>query len=229
MTAYRIDSMNDNYVTPVKEALPIFNTDDSWMIPAATSVIAKAYLNNRKIFNYENIYYSSEPPEQILGKSNPIKEPCIIFRLQSVKDNSFSGYQLRAISDKSKLRYSTLSVTKSYYDASAGMTPRIIVEGIFDALSCEGAIAILGAQNAIAGGDNIWFLDQEPHNKNIVDTMNKLISANEKICLLPREFRGMDANNMLKSGMSRSDVRSLVLANTFQAMSAKLEMIRWTE
>ena len=229
MTAYRIDSMNDKHVAPVKEVLPIFNTDDSWLIPASKSVIGKAYLNSRNIFNYENIFYSSEPPEQILGKSNSIKGPCIVFKLQSVKDDSFSGYQLRAISDKSKIRYSTLSVTKSYYDASGGITPRIIVEGIFDALSCGGAIAILGAQNALTSGDNIWFLDQEPHNKDIVKTMNKLIAKDEKICLLPKEFRGMDANNMLKSGMTRSDIRSLVLANMFQGMAAKLEMIRWME
>ena len=229
MTAYRIDSVNDNYVAPVKEVLPVFNTDDSWMTPASKSVIAKAYLNNRKIFNYENIYYSSEPPEQILGKNNPIKEPCIVFKLKSVKDDSFSGYQLRAISDKNKLRYSTLSVTKSYYDNSVGMTPRIIVEGVFDALSCDGAIAILGAQNAATSGDNVWFLDQEPHNKDIVNTMNKLIANGESICLLPKRFRLMDANNMLNSGMTSADVRQLVLSNRFDGMAAKLEMLRWME
>jgi hypothetical protein len=196
-----------------------------WYRPASESIVAVEYLRSRGITSTNDIFYTSSAPSEIIGKKNGLAgEPCLVFSLKSLKDQCFSGYQLRAVS-QSKLRYSTLCYEKSYYGEMVDAP--ILVEGIFDALSCKNSVAILGSGNSFSVKDSIWFLDQEPHNKEIVKKMKKLIEAGEKVCMLSKEFLGLDSNDMLKSGMSSEQVEALVRSKSYSGGMAKIKLLEW--
>lgn len=215
----------DNLMKPEysqSEPEPIANPVQNQFIDASESFIAMAYLKSRGITDPTGIQYSSEPPAEIVGKSNPLREPCMVFPLKSIVDDSFSGYQLRCIGSN-QLRYATFCIGKSYFGTRSEVP--ILVEGVFDALSIRNGLAILGASNS--GFSGIWFLDQEPHNKEIVKMFAKLIKNGQTVALLPKDFRGSDANDMLKSGMSPTEIESLVRANSYSGAMAQLKLVEW--
>jgi hypothetical protein len=107
-----------------------------------------------------------------------------------------------------------------------------VLEGQFDSYFVQNSIASgdsnLGSVAAILSElDVVLVYDNEPRNKDIVKQIEKSIDKNYKICLFPDNVNGKDVNEMIQNGLTSSEIKDIIDANTFSGLSAKLKFTQW--
>jgi len=148
--------------------------------------------------------------------------------------NKFIGVQGRSFGNQ-KPKYITLKTDetiKLIYGLNTvdKSKPIFVVEGPIDSLFLPNGIACLGVGNFLEvrekfqNEDLIFVLDNEPRNKAVVDTIQKLIEKKEKICIFPSWIKQKDINDMVLQSI---DVVSTIRDNTFSGMAAMLALNSW--
>lgn len=106
--------------------------------------------------------------------------------------------------------------------------PVYIVEGPFDAMGIRNGLAFSGMSSElpeeVKAMRKVFFLDNEPRNKDVVRQMNKIIKANEKVVILPDKYTQKDVNDFVKDGL---DVETIFKQNTYQGAMARLKFNLW--
>lgn len=110
--------------------------------------------------------------------------------------------------------------------------PIICVEGIFDALFLDNAIALLTSSKVVKGYDNcqlIYLLDNEPRNKEIVKVAENHARAGRTISILPPSYQkyGKDINEYIKKGICIQKIQSDILLYSYNGPRAILEIQKW--
>ena len=110
--------------------------------------------------------------------------------------------------------------------------PVIACEGIFDALFLDNSIALLTSTKHIRGLKDyniIYFIDNEPRNKEISEYIKKHITAGRTIALLPDEYLayGKDINEYILNGIPKEKIMSDILSHSYSGARALLEYSRW--
>jgi len=104
-----------------------------------------------------------------------------------------------------------------------------IVEGAFDSLFLNNAIAMAGADGNVSGLKHLenatFVFDAEPRNLEITKRMDKLISKGYKICIWPHTVPGKDINEMWLNGMR--NIEKTIKDNTFSGLEASLKLAAW--
>ena len=114
--------------------------------------------------------------------------------------------------------------------------PIFVVEGPFDSLFIENSIAVCGSSmSAVAEAlgrfdtKKIYVLDNEPRNKNIVKMMKGLLDKGNSIVIInDPAYYGKDINDMIKDGMNETQVRELLVNNSFTAIRGLLKLKQWS-
>lgn len=142
------------------------------------------------------------------------------------------AYQGRALSD-TKLRYVTITMDESKpkiygLDTVDFNRTFYIVEGPIDSLFLDNAVAMAGSDASYSFNDNAVFIyDNEPRNKEIVQKISKVIEKNYSVVIWPESIKFKDINDMVMGGMTQHDVMSVISANTYTHLQAKLKFTQW--
>ena len=146
------------------------------------------------------------------------------------KDGVF-GYQGRAI-ESSALRYITVMLDedkpKIYgLDKIDETKPIYIVEGPFDSLFLDNAVAMVGSDfnpRTCGWSDYIWVYDNEPRNRQIVERISNSIDRGDKVVIWPQQVTKKDINDMIVEGQ---DPQKIIETNTYQGIQAKIKLTEW--
>ena len=198
---------------------------------------ARTYLEKRKIPDrcLRELYYCDNFKKWTNDQKYTFSdvtndEPRIIIPLK--KDRTIFGFQGRSLSPKNKLRYVTIMLDdeapKVYGLNRINKTkPIYIVEGPFDSLFLDNAVAMAGSDidcRSFGWSDYIWVFDNEPRNREIVNRISKSIDRGEKVVIWPSNIQQKDINDMSLAGQ---DVKNLVESNIYQGIEAKLKLNSW--
>jgi len=102
-----------------------------------------------------------------------------------------------------------------------------VVEGPIDSLFLNNSIAIAGAELGSVlykYKHSVFIFDNEPHNKEVVAMMNKVIEAGKEIVIWPRHIRQKDINDMVLDDI---DVEKEIRENTYLGLTAKARFMFW--
>lgn len=145
------------------------------------------------------------------------------------------GFQARALKEAS-IRYYTIKLKEENpkifgLDFLDQQKDFYITEGPIDSLFLENSIAMMGA--ALTDQDllpniqkrGIFVYDNEPRNRQIVKSMEKLIESGYKVCIWPRTVKEKDINDMVLAGTT--DVAGKISRAIFSGLKAKLEFAKW--
>jgi hypothetical protein len=102
-----------------------------------------------------------------------------------------------------------------------------VVEGPIDSLFVENSVAFAGSSGRIPFPDHVVVLDNEPRNREIMRLMEKFIGEGSPVCVWPPEFRYKDINEAVMGGFTSEDVRSLIDANTFTGLAARIKLTEY--
>ncbi len=199
------------------------------------------YVNERKIPEsvFDRLYYVDDIRNlsQLNAKykdSLNIKQPRLAMPFIR-PDGQLSGISLRDIRG-GKLRYINLKVKEEdltvfgmdVVDASKEV---YVVEGPIDSLFIDNSIAAAGsAFNKVDKLGLTYFtlvFDNQPRNREICKLMHNQIKAGNRVCLWPDSIIEKDINDMILSGLTKSDIKYIIDSNTYEGLEAELEFTAW--
>ena len=106
-----------------------------------------------------------------------------------------------------------------------------VVEGPIDSLFLPNAVASAGSNLDIFISDSVSaptvIIDNEPRNKEITKQLDKYIRLGYNVYIPPDNLLAKDINDLAMSGMSQSEIVSLIDSNTFTGIAATLRFTQW--
>ena len=81
-----------------------------------------------------------------------------------------------------------------------------------------------GLEKLPATNDYVFVYDNEPRNPEIVKRMKKHIDNNDAIVIWSKNVGEKDINDMIISGMSKSEIMNIISNNTHRGLSAKMRL-----
>ena len=164
-------------------------------------------------------------------------EPRLIIPFIDQGGNLF-GYQGRSFFNVEP-RYITIILNddkpKVYGLESVNLKERVyVVEGPIDSMFIENCLAMAGShldRTSVDIGldeDNTTIVyDNEPRNKDIVNSIDKVIDLGYSVCIWPEDMVEKDINDMVKAGMSPKKIQQLIDEHTYHGLSAKMRLTQW--
>ena len=149
------------------------------------------------------------------------------------KDGDIIGYQGRAFG-KEIPKYLTVILDKS--------SPKIygmdrideekniyIVEGPFDSLFIDNCVAVAQGDLRIKKykDNSILVPDNEPRNRQVCKQIKKFIVNGYKVTLWPRTIIQKDINEMILSGKTKEEIKTIIDNNTYQGTEALMQFSMW--
>ena len=172
----------------------------------------------------------------IPNKFPNIKEdhPRVIIPFYDIHKKVFA-FQGRAFGDEQP-RYITIKLDENkrriYGLDRLDVNKKIyITEGPLDSLFLPNAIAVAGSDLEIPSlrKKSVYVFDNEPRSKEIINKMEKIIEKKYNICIWPKSLKYKDINDMIISGMTTVEIRTLIDNNTFSQLSAHQQLNNFKE
>ena len=143
------------------------------------------------------------------------------------------AYQGRAFG-KEKPKYITIildeNVPKIFgLDRVDSSRDIFVVEGPIDSLFIQNCIAVAQSDLRVPQYKDKAILvpDNEPRNKQIIQQLERAIDDNYRVVIWPDYVRQKDINDMILSGLDAVEIMDIISNNTFQGLSAKVELQKW--
>lgn len=107
-----------------------------------------------------------------------------------------------------------------------------VTEGPLDSLFLDNAIAVSGSSfdtPFIRGikTNCVLIIDNEPRNKEICKLLGKYIQLGYNVFIFPDNVQEKDINDLVKAGMSKSEIMYMIKKNTYQGIMADLRYLQW--
>ena len=195
---------------------------------------ARLYCTKRKIpEKYFDILYLCNKFMTLVNKVKPktykvIKDhPRLIIPFFDTTGKLFA-FQGRAFG-KEQPKYLTVKLDekkqKIYGLERVNFTQEVkIVEGPIDSLFISNCVAAAGAdlflKNKIPNEKVTYIFDNEPRNKEIIKRMYDVVEKNYNIVIWPQHIQSKDVNDLIMSGMTKDEVKTLISNNTYSKLSA---------
>jgi hypothetical protein len=219
------------------------NAERCDLLPSSHFCIA--YLNSRKIPKnmFEKLYFTANF-KKLCDEINPNHEKEITADARLVIPfyddyNALMGISGRALTTAdSKLRYIKIKSNENISKLIFGQerldrTKTVkIVEGELDSLFLQNCIAS-GDSSLVQTAENIstenivLIYDNEPRNKEIVKLMTDAIKLGHNVVIWPNTIEQKDINDMVKAGLSPSEIEDIISNNTFKGLEAQTKFIFW--
>ena len=241
----RMPSANAFKFTPKRKLLNKVD-DDTMSIenlkflckPTNEVAAAKEYLNARKIpeEHHKNLWFIENPQnlqflspkykDRVLGNDPRIVLPFVI-------NGELIGVSGRAINN-SPLRYLTMRLRDDlpliFNLDNVDKTKTIYVtEGPIDSLFLPNSISVGGSDfkkiDKEIKTNSIIIYDNEPRNTEILKKIEEVIELGFNVCLWndKRVTDLKDINEMVMSGLTKEEVKSIIDKSTFSGLQAKLK------
>ena len=202
---------------------------------------AVRYCQSRKIpeDQYHRLYYvddirtlsqlNTKYTEALNIKQPRLVLPCI------TPDGQLSGLTLRGMRGE-KLRYIQLKIKDNdlqVFGLDNVDTDKevYVVEGPIDSLFIDNAIACVGT--AFGKVDKLklthftMVFDNQPRNHEVCKLIENQIDAGEKVVIWPEYMYEKDVNEMIMSGLTKTEIQSIINDNTVQGLEARLQFMKW--
>ena len=202
---------------------------------------AKKYVQNRRIppnVHYKLFYapkfkewVNTIIPEKFKPEND---EPRLIIPFLDQDGNLF-GFQGRSFR-KDGIRYITIMIdeTKPKVFGLDTVNPDgkvFVVEGPIDSLFLPNCIAMAGSSVKLEDvfpnklkNEIVVVMDNEPRNKDIVNTIDKYIDEGYSVCIWPEEVHQKDINDMVLDGL---DPEWIIQQNIRSGLIAKAALSQW--
>lgn len=199
------------------------------------------YLINRNIpkKKFNDLYYSVRfmewintiLPEKFNETQLKVDEPRLVIPFYDANKNLFAVTG-RSFKKNPAIKYMTIKfddVDKIYGMDTIDLTKKVyIVEGPIDSWFLENSIAFSGSSGKLPDfKDSVIILDNEPRNREIIKTMEKFIDQGHQICIWPDNLKLKDINDMVISGLSSQQIKTIIDENTYSGIAAKLRLADW--
>jgi transcription elongation factor Elf1 len=162
------------------------------------------------------------------------------------------GYQGRALDDN-EIRYITIMLSDEYarmygVECCNFNQTYYCFEGPFDSMFIPNSLATCGGKmiteldilNRVKHNAVVVY-DNEPRNRDIVNSIAKTIKAGYKVCIWPDTMKDKDINDMILTkvgkgheyvktelvGRAAAKIKDLIDANTFRGLQAELRLAEW--
>jgi len=234
---------NSNYKKPQIEIK--FNTEDKFKknqisnYPKVSSLdndhICKKYVLERRIPEkyYDLLLYAENFSELIYGESKK-KDPRLIIPVYDELGDliSFQGRTL----NNSSIKYLTQHVSQkiAWFGMNNISSNRIFVfEGPIDAMFIENSVATLGMGNwkkvpeILKNKELVFVMDNEPRNKEVIETMLQISNNNGMICVWPENIKYKDINDMILNGYDSNKIKNIIDKNVYQGAEAIFKILNW--
>ena len=101
-----------------------------------------------------------------------------------------------------------------------------IVEGPIDSMFINNCLAAGGADLKLnVPPENVTYIfDNEPRNKEIIKRMYKVVEENYNVVIWPNDLQLKDVNDMIISGLTKSEVDDIISTNTYSKLSALTQL-----
>jgi len=199
---------------------------------------ARKFIQDRKIPNvhWKNIGFAKNFAKiaeefDISYKNRFAEEERIIILIRSqmgicgIQGRSFTNNRMKYITLKKENRscfynYDSVDLTKKFY----------VLEGPIDSMFINNSIATLGMSGFRTLGEKIddtnaiYVVDNQPYNKEVVDTIEYLIEHGKKVCIFPQNIKEKDINDMVLANLNPSDI---IDDHTYCGLEAKLVFNNW--
>jgi predicted protein tyrosine phosphatase len=240
------DQGNHNYPKPVISSKPVFNTKEKLNLPTILELddnhSTKQYCIDRKFpqESLKDLYYTSDFANFVkeyypeYDKYIPENDERLVIPFRNDRSKIFC-VQGRTLQN-SNMRYITIKPNEEVklfgMDRLKPFDTVYVVEAPLDSLFLDNCIATADSNLEIScrhlKSKNIILIpDREPRNKSIVRNIQKWIKNNRKVCLLPDSLEGKDINEFVINGLTKEDLQSIILQNTFVGIRAELEFSNW--
>lgn len=205
----------------------------------------KVYVDRRKIpshFHWKLFYapkFKAWVNSMLPGKfeSTEKDEPRLIIPFLDKEENLF-GFQGRSFS-KTGVRYITIMLDENKpkifgLDSIDRDRPIYVFEGPIDSMFVPNSIASAGgdltshlATASIPKDRAVIVYDNERRNVHTVKKMLKSIEDGYRVCVWPENVVEKDVNDMIMSGIPPDQVKTIIDANTYSGLEAKLHLTIW--
>jgi len=197
---------------------------------------ARQYLEQRKIEDLDYFFYCPKFKDWTNQQKETFSDmrgdsPRIILPLYTA-DKKLFGFQGRALSKATKLRYITVILDenqpKLFGLDKVNLNERVyITEGPFDSTFIRNSVAMCGSDVHVDRGvyrDIVWVYDNEPRNPQIVNRVRNSIDRGDTVVIWPKTVTQKDINEMVLHG---HDVQSVVESNEYKGLEATLKLNEW--
>ena len=69
-----------------------------------------------------------------------------------------------------------------------------------------------------------YIFDNEPRNKEIIKRMQKVIDDGYNVVIWPNDLQLKDVNDLIISGLTKSEVANIISTNTYSKLSALTQL-----
>lgn len=249
---YRKDKFSSNFTKPAKVEVPDFSTKPKFNTDIGTKLIRTLTpaTDNTKAYDYckgrmlpqdkiDTLYYTDDITK-ITSQLDNYKEKrfrandalVIPFRQTGV----ITHLQLRILDNKDSFKYVTIELNDTY-EKVYGMdevNPNecvYVFEGPIDSMFCNGIALAQGALHKKSSflkshfKKYVFVYDKDfVNNKDILASMQKCISMNEKVVLYDKTIlnsSAKDLNDIVKMGLV-TDITKYLENNTYKGLPAKM-------
>ena len=101
-----------------------------------------------------------------------------------------------------------------------------IVEGPIDSMFINNCLAAGGADLTlrVPSEQVTYIFDNEPRNKEIIKRMQKVIDDGYNVVIWPNDLQLKDVNDLIISGLTKSEVANIISTNTYSKLSALTQL-----
>jgi len=157
------------------------------------------------------------------------------------KENIVHAVQGRSLKKNSQVKYITVifdeSVPKIYGLDTVDLNKKTYVfEGPIDSMFVPNAISTAGGDLAVTlksleahKSNFVIVYDNEPRSKETKKKLDKSIMNGYNVCIWPENLEHKDVNDMILAGLSSEFIKHIIDSNTYQDLSAKLALTKWSK
>ena len=104
-----------------------------------------------------------------------------------------------------------------------------VCEGPIDSLFVDNCVATAQADLRIPHNDAVLIPDNEPRNAEIVKQIRKYVEEDYSVVLWPHDIKEKDINEMIMSGKTRRQIKTIIEENTYSGIRARVEFAKWSK
>lgn len=149
------------------------------------------------------------------------------------KNGKVLAMQGRSLNPREKkMKYITMKVSpdveKTYgLDKLDTSKPVRVVEGPIDSMFVNNCVATCDSSLTKYDGD-VYIYDNQPRNLELVKQIEKTVNSGKTVVIWPEKYsKYKDINDMVKGGISLSEIEEVIQKHSYSGAQAKLMFSRW--
>lgn len=185
-----------------------------------------------RLYYAEDFLVTAQSVDTSLEDKPALKTPRIVIPFRD-REGNITMIQGRSLKPDDKLKYLSIKahedIEKVYGRSEVDYNKTVYcVEGPFDSMFVDNCLATCDGNLAKVLDADVLVWDNQPRNAEVVRYMEEAIEAGRKIVIWPfSPDKKLDINDLIKKGISRKKLMSVLEENTYHGITAKMAFMRW--